>query len=294
VKKLYETHMLPQWSGWSLFEMSQDPRAVAQWYSKLARSTPTSAAHCIRLIRACYNRERRLDRSLPADLPTSGVKLDPIAVDDKGMEFDQFPAWAKAWQKIENRTLRGFHLCNLLIGARPGELALARKEDFDPKKHTLTLRNVKSKGAEIKNLTIPTTPEIEYAIRLALDAPPQTITQKGLRGMAKGRVKVVTLPRHPEVLPGLLFPGCRQAPARSTLPAAGHALRHTYKTTAAALNISDVLSAILIGHSVPGISGRYINEIALTRSAELRAAQQRISEHIFELLKLKLPVRAVS
>jgi hypothetical protein len=78
-------------------------------------------------------------------------------------------------------------------------------------------------------------------------------------------------------------------PARSNLPAAGHALRHTYKTTATALGVPDTLSAILLGHAIPGISERDIGELAIARSAELKDAQQKISSHVFKLLGLKLP-----
>ena len=58
---------------------------------------------------------------------------------------------------------------------------------------------------------------------------------------------------------------------------------------ATALGIPDVLSSILLGHAIPGISGRYIGEIAALRSKELRGAQQKISKHMFKLLGLSLP-----
>jgi hypothetical protein len=41
-----------------------------------------------------------------------------------------------------------------------------------------------------------------------------------------------------------------------------------------------------MGHALEGVSARYINEIALTRSAELRAAQATISRRMFDLLGL--------
>jgi integrase len=291
VQKIYRDYLKPQWENWTLVEMSNDPRTVAAWYTKLARRVPTTAAHCVRLIRACYQAELRFDRSLPQALPTSGVKLGAIVLQtEKAMEADGFPAWRAAWDKIDNQTLRGYHLCGLLTGCRPGELAMVRKGDFDPKAHTLTLRNIKSKGEEVKDLTIPTTPQIEYAIKLALNAPVQTIVLTGLKGMQPGQKRVVKRPRHGEVLiPDLIFPGCRQAPARSKLPTAGHALRHTYKSLATALRVPDVLSSILLGHAIPGISGRYIGELAVLRSAELRAEQEKISKHMFKLLGLSLP-----
>lgn len=76
-------------------------------------------------------------------------------------------------------------------------------------------------------------------------------------------------PRHGEVtVPDLVFPGFRQAPQRSGLPTAGHALRHTYKSLTTALGVPDILSSILLGHAVPGISGRYIGELVPRIRAE--------------------------
>jgi len=50
--------------GWTLAEMSQNPRAVMTWHAKLSKTIPTTADHCARLIRACYREEARLDRTL--------------------------------------------------------------------------------------------------------------------------------------------------------------------------------------------------------------------------------------
>jgi hypothetical protein len=51
--KLSEAHIMPQWDGWTLAEMSQNPRAVKTWHAKLSKTIPTTADHCARLIRAC-------------------------------------------------------------------------------------------------------------------------------------------------------------------------------------------------------------------------------------------------
>jgi hypothetical protein len=70
---------MPQWDGWTLAEMSQNPRAVKT--SKLSKTIPTTADHCARLIRACYREEARLDRTLnPAASPISGNHRDEIQV----------------------------------------------------------------------------------------------------------------------------------------------------------------------------------------------------------------------
>jgi integrase len=297
VQKLWKDYLKPQWGSWTLVEMSNDPRAVAAWYRKIAKDVPTTSAHCVRLIRACYRMEAGLDRSLPEALPTSGIKLAKIRTKggEKAMPSDQFADWRKAWDKLEP-IKRAFHLASLLTGCRPGEMAEIRAADFDPKLHTLTFRGVKTNENERVDRIVPTTPEIEWAIRMALEAPPATIVQRGLKGMRNGQKRVVKLLRHGEVAPpneygALIFPGCRQAPARSKLPSAGHALRHSFITLTATMDVPYLMSKILVGHATleqGNAHGDYISKEVIAASAELKAAQAKISKHIFKLLGLKL------
>src|SRR6266849_10030856 len=105
--------------------MSQNPRAVKAWHAKLSKAVPTTADHCARLIRACYREEARLDRTLnPAASPTSGIRLGKIKVSKAVLDFPDFGAWRKAWDKIENPVHKGYHLAALLTGCRPTELAM--------------------------------------------------------------------------------------------------------------------------------------------------------------------------
>jgi hypothetical protein len=61
-----------------------------------------SANHCARLIRACYRRETRLDRTLPPQLPTSAVDFNKEEASQDALDFKDFPKWRKAWDKIED------------------------------------------------------------------------------------------------------------------------------------------------------------------------------------------------
>jgi integrase len=285
-KKLGDTHILPMWQDWTLYDMSHNPRAVATWHAQLHKKIPTSADHCGRLIRACYLHEARLDRTLDAAaLPTSGIRFEKIKVSDKVIDFPDFKAWRVAWRKL-GVVHRGFHLTGLLTGCRPGELARVRKGDVDRERMTLTLRNAKAGN----DIVLPITPEILIAINLAANAKPPPIVQRGLRGMRRGARRVVKRKRwHPEVAEGLLFPGCRKASARSGLPVAGNALRHTFRSVAVSLGTSEMLIHFLMGHSLQGVSAKYTNELMILRSAELRVAQATISRRIFELLGAARP-----
>ena len=279
-RNLYEKH-LKEWSEWSLFDMSQNPRTVAAWHAKLAKRAPTSADHCARLMRACYRREARLDRSLnAAALPTSGVEFGKVKVSESVLDFPDFKAWRTAWDAIESDIHKGYHLAGLLSGCRPGELAALRASDVDREAKVLTLRNAKAG----RDITLPITDQIIYALDLAANGPRYFIVQRGLKGMRKGETRWVELPR-----PDLAFPGCRQIGHRSGLPVSGNALRHTYRSVAVSLGIPEMLAHFLLGHALQGVSARYVNELMILRSAELREAQMRISRRVFELLGLELP-----
>lgn len=57
---------------------------------------------------------------------------------------------------------------------------------------------------------------------------------------------------------------------------------------AVSLEISEMLISFLMGHSLQGVSAKYTNELMIANSEALRAAQERISRRIFELLGLTL------
>ena len=285
--KLSQLHIMPQWDGWTLAEMSQNPRAVKTWHAKLAKTIPTTADHCARLIRACYREEARLDRTLnPAASPTSGIRLGKVKVSKAVLDFPDFGAWRKAWDKIEKPIHKGYHLAALLTGCRPTELAMLRESDIDLEARRLIIRNAKAGN----DISLPITGEIAFALAMAINAPPQTITMKGLRGMKSGEIRVVERNKlhHEIAAPDLVFPGVRQAGHRSGLPVSGNALRHTFRSIAVSLEISEMLISFLMGHSLQGVSAKYTNELMIANSAALRAAQEKISRRIFELLGLTL------
>ena len=262
-----------------------NPRAVKTWHAKLSKTVPTTADHCARLIRACYREEARLDRTLnPAASPTSGIRLGKIKVSKAVLDFPDFSAWRKAWDKIENPVHKGYHLAALLTGCRPTELAMIRESDIDLDARRMIIRNAKAGN----DISLPITGEIAFALAMAINAPPQTITMKGLRGMRSGEVRVVERKKlhHEIAAPDLVFPGVRQAGHRSGLPVSGNALRHTFRSIAVSLEISEMLISFLMGHSLQGVSAKYTNELMIANSESLRTAQEKISRRIFELLAL--------
>jgi hypothetical protein len=288
--KLGDSLILPQWGKWTLHAMAQDPEAMEAWHGKVTRvHGPVSANRACELIRATYNHRAARDVTLSLDrIPTSSVQWNKEEAAQVALAPKDFKKWRTAWDDIESPVQRGYFLFCLLTGVRPGEGARIRKQDIDRKARTFTIPNAKAG----KDITLPMTRQIEYAIDLAIDAPPQnpTITMKGLRGMKPGEVRMVERkrPHHEIIDPDLVFPGCRQMPSRTGLPMAGNALRHTFKTLHVSLGISETLSHFLMGHALEGVSAKYIAELIVVHGPALRKAQEKISAHVFELLGFKL------
>jgi integrase len=85
----------------------------------------------------------------------------------------------------------------------------------------------------------------------------------------------------------LVFPGLSYIDYRDAgLPAKGQALRHTYRTICADLEIDELISHYLMGHAPQGISQKYISTLILQNGPAMRAAQERISKRIVSLLGL--------
>ncbi|QPF91484.1 tyrosine-type recombinase/integrase [Bradyrhizobium commune] len=261
VTKLGDKIILTKWAKWSLYEMAMSPASLASWHKQVTKDHgPVSANHAARIVRATYKRAARLDRSLPAYLPTSAVEFNTEKPKQAALEFKGFPAWLRAWRKIDNAIRQAYHLTGLLTGARPGELARLRWEDYSDNERLLVIADAKAGN----RITIPITDEIAAALKMA-------------RAAAEGL-------GHDIGQDSLIFPGCKQAAWRDELPARGHVLRHTYSTVAADLGIDDLHRHFLLGHAPEGISQRYIATLILSNGPALRDAQRRMSRRFVELL----------
>jgi integrase len=256
--------ILPTFGHWTLAEMSHRPDIVSDWHSELYKQTPVSADHCARIIRAIYRREARRDRSLPPALPTSAIEFTKYEPSQVALDFKAYPAWRTSWEALESPVHRGYHLFCLLTGCRPGEGSRIKLNDIDTDARMFVIRNAKAG----KDIHLPVTPEIAFAISLAVNA----------------EVK----PHHEVKETDLVFPGCRQISQRAALPIRGQALRHSYSTVAVDLKIDDLIRHFLMGHAPKGISQDYVALLILQNGPAMREAQEQISKRIVKLLEITL------
>jgi hypothetical protein len=270
VAKLGKSLLLPQFGKWSMLELSTrradmgDGRdSVESWYREIRTGRITSANHCVKILRAVYLREAKRDSSLPGDptqIPSAGVTLrkenwQRKGVLKPGMARKDFPAWLAKWRTLAP-IKRAYHLVNLLTGARPGELARTPWTGLDTKSRTLTIGNAKIGN----DIPIPLSAPICRALKLARDNADDS---------------------------GLIFPGCEQSGHHETVFAKaerGHSHRRTWKTVATECEISDELSAYVLGHIPDGVSARYAIRQVLLQGKMLRKHQAMVSRTMLEWL----------
>ena len=137
----------------------------------------------------------------------------------KGMAPAAFPAWYAALEGTSANSCRSFHLTNLLIGARPGELARTKWGDLDQGDHHRRRRQ--PQGRQLRS-PVPLTREIKEGHQAVV----------GERGDDDA----------------LIWEGCSQA-SRDDLPATGNDLPPDVSRAVATsvCGIPDDVSAFLMG-----------------------------------------------
>jgi integrase len=245
-----------EWEKWPLADLSKNPTMVAEWHERISRDNGAiSANRAAEALRACYKFARKRNRTLPHDLPTSGIVFNVEVPSQAGLAFKDFPKWRKQWELIESPMRRAYHLFCLLTGMRPGEAARLTWANVLPRERAVLLGNAKAAN----DIRIPMSVEIVKALRMARDAGDD------------------------ETEP-LIFPGCAQVAHRDTLMVRGNALRHTFKTVATDAKVSEMLVEFLMGHAPVGVSRKYVVQMILSSGPAMRSAQRAISRRIMSLL----------
>jgi integrase len=248
---LSRLYLLPDFGALTLRELSDSPQLIHDWHKRVARHSAVSANNSARLLRACYRRAARLDRTLPAALPTSAVEMIPEHAAQSGMPFDRFPAWRVQVEALPPLHA-AYHRLMLLTGMRGDSARRLQWNDVNVKARTLTLRG--APGRKVRaDVSIPMTSAIAAALKLARPARD-----------------------------GVMFPGAIKWKDR--LAFKGHALRHTYIAVAHDIEVSEIFVRLLVVHSLRGVHESYLTRAVMEGGEGLKGAQRRISRKIVELL----------
>lgn len=183
-----------------------------------------------------------------------------------GMGVAELPAWWAQLQALANPIRRELHLFMLLTGLRRTDVLTARWVNFDPGRPSLRLPS--PKGGE------------ERAFELPLSAAMLDCLE---------RAKEAGHTYYPEESKTWIFPAPGghvaevKEEGRQKLSHTGHALRHSFRTLAAAAGVDRLRLKILMNHAIDDdVTDAYANVPALF--ASLREAQESISAFVMSNL----------
>lgn len=179
-----------------------------------------------------------------------------------GMGVAELPAWWAQLQALPNPIRRELHLFMLLTGLRRTDVITARWANFDAARPSLRLPS--PKGGEERAFELPLSSAMLECLERAREAG-QTY--------------------YPEESKTWIFPAPGghiaevKEEGRQKLSHTGHALRHSFRTLAAAAGVDRLRLKILMNHAIDDdVTDAYANVPALF--ASLRDAQEQISTFV--------------
>jgi integrase len=224
----------------------------------------------MRFARAVWNhaKDELETPGLPERNPfRSGKLFHKERARETGMGAADLPAWWTQLQAISNPIRRELHLFTLLSGLRRNDVLTARWECFDDKRPSLRLPS--PKGGEERAFELPLSQAMLECLQRAKEAG-QTYfpdeSQQWIFPAPGGHVAEV------------------KEEGRQKLSHTGHALRHSFRTLAAAAGIDRLRLKILMNHAVDGdVTDSYANVPALFTS--LLQAQEQITSFVMTQMK---------
>lgn len=219
----------------------------------------------MRFARAVWNyaKDELETPGLPERNPfRSGKLFHKEKARNTGMGAAQLPTWWAQLQALANPIRRELHLFMLLTGLRRTDVLTARWVNFDPGRPSLRLPS--PKGGEERAFELP----LSTAMLACLE-----------------RVKEAGQTFYPEEAKTWIFPAPGghvaevKEEGRQKLSHTGHALRHSFRTLAAAAGIDRLRLKILMNHATDDdVTDSYANVPALF--ASLLLAQEQISQFV--------------
>jgi integrase len=230
-----------------------------------------TANHVMRDFRAAYNLALRVvdNPDLLPDNPVKAVTFNKERASNRVIMPDDLPSWWEKIQALPNPLRRSMHELGILSGLRPGTLVSLRREWVKLDDHAIRIPKMKSGRHFDLPLSQPMIDVLQRALDLGDVLFPGSPWLFATRSTKDARSVI-----------------CTQVWREKTLPSeTGHILRHTYRTIAQRINMDKIEARLLLDHTVPGIDGVSIHEVALFD--RLVIAQERMSVAIVAFLEPK-------
>lgn len=258
IESLKRTH-LKDFLKWTLPELSAAPKVINDWHMRVSEDHGVFIANqAARVLRAVYNRARKLDHSLPGHNPVSAVEMNKEHRAVVAFAFKDFPKWFAAWNKIESPIRKAYQMIGLLTGARCGELSRLKWQDVRPHERCFIIPDTKAKLDARIPLSAAIARELKRARDHGIEGNPFVFPARAGSHIAKFNV--------------------------DGLPVYGKMLRHVWRTVAADCGIDELICDFCQGHIPPGISRGYVQKLMLSNGDAMRAAQRKVSRRMISLL----------
>lgn len=272
----YRDHVervLSDWLDTPLRDLSEDAQGVAERHREItATHGPYIANRALKTLRTIYlhARKTRMEKGLPAELPTDACLFNTEERRNGGMAQSELGPWNKQRLALDSPIRREYHLFMLLSGSRPDALRRAKCSDLDRDRGVLHFPD--PKGGTRKAFDMP----LSGAMIECLD-----------RVKAAGRV-MYAAQAETFIFPANSDEGCiswTQEP-RDRLSHWGVDLRQTYATACRAVGLGEFDARVLLNHSLGDVSAGYVTTAALLD--HLRAGQEKVSAYLVEGLLKKV------
>ncbi len=238
-----------------------------------------TANHVMRDLRAAYNLALRIIDNpdhLPSN-PVAAVTFNKERRKNAVIHPDDLADWWIKIQKLPNPLRRLMHEFGLYSGLRPGTLMTLQRAWVKLDAKAISIPRMKSG----RSFDLPLSQHMVGILRRALALsdmlypgshwlfPTRATAADPVGGTEKGDVIATQVIRE------------KSLPSET-----GHILRHTYRTIAQRITIDKIEARLMLDHTVPGIDGVYIHEVALFD--RLLEAQERMSVEIATLCHIRV------
>jgi len=250
-------HYLSSWTKRTLEEIGKSRLEVRQLQQTITRKHGAATSNqVVRLLSAVYRWCRKVDVNLP-ESPMVVAEIHRIPARDSAYSADKLREWWHHVVEFEGKSVekgvatlgpikRTWWLVALLTGARAGSIEALRWSDVDLEKKAMRFSTAKAGR-------VYSVPIADTLARLLMDY--------------KSNPDVP--PDSPWVFPSTARNGAHivNVSNRREGVAGPHALRHTFRTTLAALGAPPDSARLLMGHSMTGdVSSNYITSGLLIES----------------------------
>lgn len=251
-----------------------------------ASAGPVAANKTLRDFRAVWNLAARQlgdSEQFAAKCPVTSVTMNEERATRDNATVKDLPGWWCRTGELSNPLRTNMHRLALLSGLRPGNLCGIRREWLDLDAPTGAVIRfpasvMKGRGSKRRPFVMPLSAAMVVLVREALERGPVLV------GVSADRCE-------------WLFPARSRDGARviatsnwteSTLASneCGHALRHSYRTLAAAAGVPYDVAEMLVAHVLPGVGSRYVHADGL--ETRLRAAQEQVTAFILAACKAQM------